>query len=149
MNTNSLTAQQKGTTGRWYSNKTSLLLFHLYEMSSIKMIQLLDYWQMRNCILPINFVHRPRPYSGSKGLFLWQLNSLREEVSKRLRDRLEKMELSIGDKEKSYQSDIVRLSRENSDKEIMIQWVEKINYFDASDWVATCLEFSFLNGTTN
>ena len=38
-----------------------------------------------------------------------------------MRDRLEKMELSIGDKEKSYQSDIVRLSRENSDKEIMIQ----------------------------
>ena len=53
---------------------------------------------------------------------LEQTAAVREEAAKRLRDKLEKLEAELGEKEAGYQTDIVRLSRDNNRKEELIQY---------------------------
>ena len=52
---------------------------------------------------------------------LEQAAALREEVARRLRDKLEKIEMEFGEKDRSLQADILRLTRENSQKEELIK----------------------------
>ena len=54
-------------------------------------------------------------------LRLEQTAAVREEAAKRMRDKLEKLEAELGEKEAGYQTDIVRLSRDNNRKEELIQ----------------------------
>lgn len=57
---------------------------------------------------------------------LEQAAALREEVARRLRDKLEKVEMEFGEKDRSLQADIMRLTRENMEKEELIKYQENI-----------------------